>query len=123
MNKTISILIVEDEAFSAMFLRDALSCEGYQICDTVATGEGAIAIAENKRPDIILMDIRLAGELDGIEAASRIRQKNKIPIIFTTGHSDEKIAARARKVDPVAYLIKPIDIDELSLKINSVFSG
>ncbi|HNY12905.1 MAG TPA: response regulator, partial [Candidatus Wallbacteria bacterium] len=76
MDKTISVLIVEDEAFSALYLEDALSIAGYTICDTVATGEGAVAIAENKTPDIILMDIRLAGEIDGIEAASRIRQSN-----------------------------------------------
>ena len=121
MNKVISVLIVEDEAYSALYLQDALSGEGYDICGTVATGEGAVSIAASKKPDIILMDIRLAGEIDGIEAACRIRQNNNIPIIFTTGHTDEGIFDRARKLDPVAYMIKPIDIDELSSKINSAF--
>lgn len=119
MNKVISVLIVEDEATSVLYIEYILLSFGYEICGKVATGEGAVAMAANKNPDIILMDISLAGKIDGIEAACRIRQNKNIPIIFTTGHTDEEIFERAQKLVPAAYLVKPIDIDELRVEINS----
>jgi len=123
MKKNITVLIVEDEAFSAMYLETGLSEAGFTVCATVATGEDAVDIAERKNPDIILMDIRLAGKIDGIEAARMIHEKNKIPLIFTTGYDDIKIKTEALKLEPLAYFIKPVDMDELSLKITAAFTA
>lgn len=123
MKKNISVLIVEDEAFSALYLKTGLSGEGFNICDTVATGEGAIDIAQNKDPDLILMDIRLAGRINGIEAARKIHEKKKIPLIFTTGYDDLELKMEALKLNPLAFLIKPVDIDELCVKISSAFNA
>lgn len=121
MKKNISILIVEDEAYSALFLQDALSIEGYDICDTVATGEKAIKAVENKVPDVILMDIHLAGEINGIEAVGQIRLKNKVPVIFISGYRDRELIEKAQKMEPLAFLVKPFDVGELCAKIDSAF--
>ncbi|MBF0121457.1 MAG: response regulator [Desulfobacterales bacterium] len=120
MKKTIKILIVEDEAFLAMFISSVCSNWGYHVCETIPTGEEAIEYVNNKeKPDIILMDIRLAGQMDGITAAEQIKIKNDIPIIFMTGYDEDEIKKRAYKLNPVAYLIKPVNTAQLKALIDS----
>ena len=99
------IMIVEDMAIIAEDLRARTEDLGYSVIAAVPTGESALKQVDREPPDLILMDIRLAGEMDGIEAAEWIRAKSEIPIIFLTAHSDEEILARAKKTQPFGYLL------------------
>jgi DNA-binding response OmpR family regulator len=111
------ILLVEDEALIAMDLQWKLVEAGYRVCRMAATGEDAVHWAERDRPDLVLMDNRLAGKIDGIEAALQIRSKSDVPVIFMTGYpQDDVFWERVKPVKPIACLTKPVIIEEL-LKI------
>jgi CheY-like chemotaxis protein len=114
------ILIVEDEVIAAMAVEDMIEKMDYQVCASVSFGEEAVKFAFAERPDLVLMDIHIHGQIDGIEAAARIREMN-IPIIFTTAYFDAKMKKKAAALKPVAYLIKPMDHDQLKSIIDSVF--
>lgn len=122
MRNQLKILLVEDETVNAMLLSEQLKSVGYAIANHVTTGENAIASVKQNPPDIILMDIRLAGEIDGIEAATTIESESDIPIIFITGYDDQTIKERAEKLKPCGYLIKPFEIDKLKIIIDSRFA-
>ncbi|MFA7694349.1 MAG: response regulator [Methanoregula sp.] len=107
------ILIVEDETIVAMTIEDALHGMGYSVVGPVSTAEDAIQKAGETRPDLILMDIRIQGEKDGIAAAEEINRLYHIPIVYLTAHSDEKTLERAMKTQPYGYLIKPFRDREL----------
>jgi len=107
------ILIVEDETIVAMTLEDALHGMGYSVAGTVSTADDAIRMAGEVRPDLILMDIRIQGEKDGIAAAEEINGLYHIPIVYLTAHSDEKTLERAMKTQPYGYLTKPFRDREL----------
>ncbi len=115
----VKLLLVEDEFLLATLLQQNLELVGYQMCELVGTGEEAVEQAEKERPDFILMDIRLAGKMNGIEAAREIHQRFQIPIIFMTGYSDEETIARARDLKPLAYLVKPVTPDNIIPVIDS----
>ena len=117
MKKEIKILIVEDEALSALLLKKNLTLMGYEVCSPVATGEDAVESAEKERPDVILMDIRLPGNMNGIEAAREIGSHHEIPIIFMTGYADEEVIEKTRALEPVACLTKPIDMRDIDSAI------
>ena len=121
MTKKIRILIAEDEAIIVQCLKMELELHGYEVCKFVAEGEEAIEIAKEEKPDIILMDIHLSGKMDGIEAARQIVALNDIPIIFMTGFNDTNIHKKAQKINPVAYLEKPIEAYEVIPIIESLF--
>jgi CheY-like chemotaxis protein len=122
MEKKIKILLVEDEVVAAMFLKMELEKEGYIVCKHVTTGENAIISAEADKPDVILMDIFLAGKINGIDAAKEIKEKTDIPIIiFLTGFEDSGLKEKAMKLDPLAYIIKPVVLTELKDIINKKF--
>jgi cellulose synthase/poly-beta-1,6-N-acetylglucosamine synthase-like glycosyltransferase/CheY-like chemotaxis protein len=106
------ILIVEDEIITAMDLATQLEDKGYLVMDTVATGKEAIEKAELFRPDLVLMDIVLSGELDGIEVAEKIHDLD-IPIVYLSAYTDKTTVERAKKTFPYGYLPKPYQIDEL----------
>jgi CheY-like chemotaxis protein len=109
-----SILLVEDEVIIAMDLRWKLEEAGYRVCRMIATGEDAIRWAAQDRPDLVLMDNRLAGKIDGIEAALRIRSTSAVPVIFMTGYpQDEVFQGRVKPIGPSACLLKPIILEEL----------
>lgn len=112
-----SVLIVEDEAVMAMYLQIALKRAGINVSATVSTGEEAIEVSSEKRPDVVLMDIRLAGELDGISAAKEIQKEHNSQIIFMTGYSNEETMHLAEEVKPLAYLVKPFDMNILINKL------
>lgn len=112
----IKILIVEDESIVALALQEMVEQLGYQVVGNVLTGEEAVTKAIDLKPDLILMDIRLKGMIDGIEAAQKIRSKTDIPIIYLTAYGDEETVHRAKKTEPSAYIIKPFN--ELSLRSN-----
>ncbi|MEA3189660.1 MAG: hypothetical protein QOD77_242 [Thermoplasmata archaeon] len=105
----IKVLIVEDEGIVAMDLFGTLGRLGYEVAGRTAHGEEALALARREAPDVILMDIRLAGKKDGIEAARDVRAELGIPVIFVTAHADDATLARARTVEPYGYIVKPFD--------------
>lgn len=116
------ILLVEDEFISALVMQSDLEKTGYHITNTVATAADAVLSAKVDSPDLILMDIRLAGEMDGIEAATIIRETAEIPIIFITGYDDEATRERAAKANPAAFLVKPVAMQELRTTLDAVWN-
>ena len=117
----IKILIAEDEAIVAQCLKMELETNGYEVCSFVASGEEAIIEVKEKNPDIILMDINLSGEIDGIDAAMTIKNHKDIPIIFMTGYTESNLFEKAQKVDHAAYFEKPIEIYDLEPVFESIF--
>ena len=110
MKDKIRVLIVEDEFLGARLLgRNLERFFGYEICGPVATGEEAVERAQTERPDIILMDLRLAGRMSGIEAAREIKSCADMPIIFVTGHGDVPTCVQAMHQGAVDFLEKPVD--------------
>ncbi len=103
------ILIVEDEAVVALDLRTRLGRLGHTVVDSVASADAAIESAQRHRPDLILMDIRLRGERDGIEAAQFIRTQIHLPVVYLTAHADDATIDRARITEPFGYILKPFD--------------
>lgn len=114
------ILIVEDEAVTSVLLEKTLKELGYEVVGSAFDGTEAIALARDKHPDIILMDIRIQGDMDGIETAKRIYQLYGIPIIYLTAHSDDDTIRRAVESGPFGYLIKPFKERELYSNIEMV---
>jgi PAS domain S-box-containing protein len=110
----ISIVLVEDEPIVAKFTEKQLSGAGYNVVASANTGEIAIEKVGSLNPDIVLMDIKLVGSLDGIETADYIRKNHQVPVIFLTSLADDESFQRAKIVEPFGYLIKPIDIKELN---------
>lgn len=104
----IRILIVEDEYLIALSFKKELESIGYEVFEPVASGQAAIQAVMRELPDIVLMDMGLAGAVSGLEAARAIIAQHEIPIIFMTGHSDEKTLEQVDQLNPVACLIKPI---------------
>jgi PAS domain S-box-containing protein len=111
------ILVVEDERIVARDLADTLGGLGYAVVGLAATGEQAISLYGTHRPDVVLMDIRLAGPMDGIEAATRIRAQHDVPVIYLTAHSDHDTLLRAKRSGPQGYLVKPFRSAELRCAI------
>ncbi len=114
------ILIVEDEAVTSVMLEKTLKELGYEVVGSAFDGEEAIALARDRQPDIILMDITIQGDMDGIETAKRIYQQYHIPIIYLTAHSDDNTIRRAVESGPFGYLIKPFKERELYSNIEMV---
>jgi len=102
-----SVLVVEDEKIVSKDIQLSLKKLGYIIVGTADTGEGAIREALEKKPDIVLMDIMLKGTMNGIEAATQIREKMNIPVIYLTAYTDGSTLERAKKTEPYGYIIKP----------------
>ncbi len=111
------ILIVEDDALVAMDTKQRLENLGYAVSATVSTGEEAIERAEKNAADLALMDVRLQGEMDGVEAANQIRARFNIPVVYLTAHADEEVLERAKLTEPFGYVIKPFEDRELNCTI------
>ncbi len=107
------ILVVEDEHIVAMGIKKMLKSLGYTVTGVASSGEDAISKAESTFPDVVLMDIMLKGDMDGVEAANEIREKLDIPVVYLTAYSDNKILERAKKTEPFGYIIKPFDERDL----------
>ncbi len=112
------ILIVEDEKIIALDLQRRLERFGFSVVGLAASGSEAIELAEKSEPDIILMDIRLEGDMDGIEASKHIRARFAIPVIFLTAYTDERTLERAKEVEPFGYILKPFKERELYTTID-----
>lgn len=113
----VRLLIVEDEAIIAMELQNTLKNLGYQVTSLVNNGKRAIERAETEKPDIVLIDIRINGELDGIETAEIIRNKFGIPVVFSTAYLDEERIERAKITMPFGYILKPIQERDLKVTL------
>ena len=109
LNNPARVLIVEDERLVALDLERQLRGLGCMVVGLVSTGLEAINQTLEHRPDIILMDIRLHGQMDGIEAVSSIRQRAEVRIIYMSAYIDETTLARARATEPAAFLHKPFN--------------
>ncbi|MEH2322199.1 MAG: ATP-binding protein [Nostoc sp.] len=120
--ETIRILIVEDEYILAINLQESLESMGYTVLDIADSAEGAVVKATELRPNLILMDIRLSGEMDGIQAAEEIWHNLQIPAIYVTGHSDKSTVDRATLTSPFGYILKPIKEQELYVAIQTALN-
>jgi DNA-binding response OmpR family regulator len=110
-------LIVEDEILIAEELRERLSGLGFNVIAVVDTADLGVAIATRERPDLVLMDIRLRGEKDGVEAASEIRRQVDVPIVYLTAHSDRLTVERAQQTEHDGFILKPFHKVELQSTI------
>ncbi len=117
------ILLVEDEFIIAMYMRRLLEKLGAQVEGPFATGEEALRGAERFRPDLVLMDIKLAGEMDGVETADRLRARSPAAVVFTSAFSDEETRSRAAGVNPAGFLTKPVEEGDLSLLLSRMFGA
>jgi DNA-binding NarL/FixJ family response regulator len=102
------IVLVEDEWIIAAAIKSELQMSGYEVIGPATSAEQALRTIERSRPDLVLMDIRINGPVDGIETANQIPKSFQIPVIFMTAHGDKSSRDRARAAGAAAYLIKPV---------------
>jgi len=107
------VLIVEDEKIVALDLEQRLRSFGYAVIGIVSSGKAAMAKAKETTPDLILMDITLNGEMDGIQTALEIQRIQDIPVIYVTAHADGVTIERAKHTGPFGYVLKPFEDREL----------
>ena len=119
----VKILVVEDELIIAEDIRMMLEDLGYEVIGTVPDYSEAIELMDKNLPDVVLIDILLAGEKDGITLAETIREKFNLPFIFITSHSDTATVERAKSVHPDGYLVKPFEKKDLYTSIEIAFSN
>jgi CheY-like chemotaxis protein len=111
------ILVVEDENIVALEIKKRLQKLGYIVPSVASTGEDAISKVEGILPDLVLMDIMLKGEIDGIDAAGEIRKRFNIPVVYLTAYSDEETLQRAKLTEPYGYILKPFEENDLRTTI------
>lgn len=115
------ILVVEDDTVLSLLISKMIERLGYSVIDIVTKGQEAVTKISSLKPDLVLMDIMLEDDVDGIEAMLSVRQKNiQIPVIYITGNSDPYNKERASHTNFADYLIKPINIEDLSHSIQQV---
>ena len=112
-----NILIVEDEGVIALQLKFDLEHMGHAVIGIYASGQEALESIETVRHDLLLIDIRLQGEMDGIEMANLINKQYDIPIIYITAHSEENTIKRAKMTEPYGYSLKPVNPKELKVAV------
>lgn len=116
------ILVVEDEALVGMELEEGLTHLGYHVPQVVNKGDEVAAALHRWNPDLILMDIRIGGAIDGIEAAAAVRRVSDVPLVFLTAYNDPQTLARANAVRPDGFLIKPFGDRELAAVVSSLLN-
>lgn len=108
------VLIVEDEFLVSFLMEHYLSAaREWEVVASVDNGKEAIEIAHSVKPDLILMDIRIDGDMDGIETVKKIQQTDNIPVIYTSGNTDQQTAERAGMTNPLGFLVKPVNKEDL----------
>lgn len=117
MTANAQILIVEDESIVAKNIQNRLESMGYSVPAIASNGKEAMQKAMELTPDLLLMDINLKGDIDGIEAAKRINNKLDIPVVYLTAYADDATINRAKNTEPFGYLTKPFDVRELRATI------
>jgi PAS domain S-box-containing protein len=116
------ILIVEDERITAEDLADILKGLGYEVSAVVSSGADAIREVEKQPPDLVLMDIRIKGEMDGAEAARILRERFDVPVVYLTAHADRDTLERAKQSRPMGYIVKPFHESELHASVEIALS-
>lgn len=117
------ILIVEDERLQAVSLRRMLERLGYEVPALADSAEAALQMSRQTKPDLVLMDIKLEGRTDGVDAALMIMRECSIPTVFITGNTDSGTYQRAMEARPLGYLEKPIDPALLRATLREIFEG
>ncbi len=120
---TKSILIVEDDMILSMVLERMILKLKHSVAGKKITGEDAIQSARTLEPDLILMDIQLKDNIDGIDAMHEIRNNSDVPVIYITGNSDQYNLSRAEETNFVDYLVKPIQMSDLKKSIKKAFNS
>jgi DNA-binding LytR/AlgR family response regulator len=113
----INILVVEDESIVSKDIQHSLNKLGYNVVGAASTGEKALELARSERPDIVLMDIMLKGQMNGIDTAEIIRSEMAIPVVFLTAYADESTLSKAKVTEPYGYIIKPFKEIDLHTSI------
>ena len=116
-----SILIVEDEMVSSLFLRRCVEKIGHRVAGTATTGAGAIEQSRALQPDLVLMDVGLKGAMNGVQAACAIYREQQIPIVFVTAYTHEEICRHGELPGTYDYLSKPVNLEQLESKIRGIF--
>lgn len=117
MKSPARIFIVEDETIVAFNLQQRLTQLGYDVPAVAASGRESLDLIGQTKPDLVLMDIHIEGDMDGIEVAARLKKDNPVPVIYLTAYSEDSTLERARKTSPYGYLIKPFSERELHATI------
>lgn len=113
----VNVLVVEDELIVSKDIQNTLTKLGYHVVGSAATGEKALSLVKSETPDIVLMDIMLKGDLNGIETAKNIKANFNIPVIFLTSYADEATLNKAKLAEPYGYIIKPFKEQDLQATI------
>ena len=113
------VLIVEDDGIVAAYLEETLIDLGYVVLEPVATGDGAVDRVKTQRPDLVFMDINLAGPMDGVTATERIHSFSDVPVVYLTSYSEESLLEKAKVTRPYGYLVKPVSPQELAATIET----
>lgn len=113
MTDNTRILLVEDEAITASALKMGLERSGYTVCPLATRGDRALSLAKSEKPDVILMDVNLPGNMNGIEAAREILAHLDTKIVFLTGYHDDDIASQINALEPLGYLVKPVSVERI----------
>jgi CheY-like chemotaxis protein len=116
------VLVVEDDSITALALCVTLESVGFIVCDSARSGEEAVEKAHRSPPDLVLMDIRLSGDMDGIEAVEHIRASVDVPVIYITGFADETTLRRAEATEPFGFVRKPYEEENLRTTIKNALS-
>ncbi|SMO52996.1 response regulator [Fodinibius sediminis] len=116
-DESLKVLIVEDDMIISMLLERMISKMGYEVVEKATTGQKAISLAQKHEPDIILMDIQLKDNIDGIAAMQQIRKSSEVPVIYITGNSCPSYKERAQETGYTDFLVKPIELDDLEASI------
>lgn len=120
-DKKKKVIIVEDDLILNLLYESYLERLGFQTEGELVYGKTAIEVAKNLDPDLIIMDISLEGEIDGIDAMLEIRNFSEVPVIYITGNSDPYHVERAKETNYLDYLTKPIEFDDLKKSIEKYF--
>jgi CheY-like chemotaxis protein len=114
------LLLVEDEQIAAMDIREMIEQSDYNVTSVVDSAEDAIKEVEDVPVDLVIMDIRLSGERDGIDAVREMNENQQIPVVYLTAHSDDETLQRAKDTNPAGFLVKPVTEADLRTTIEMV---
>lgn len=117
------IIIVEDDLILSLLLEKQVQRMGFHVAAKVSSGEESVEKIREHNPDLVLMDIKLIGEMDGVEAIMQARTFTDVPVLYLTGNSDENTRKRAHATNPVAYMVKPVDMALLMKTIREIFNS
>ncbi len=118
MVKAKRVLLVEDEVITASSLKMGLEELGLYVCPLATRGDTALRIAEQEKPDVVLMDVNLPGKMNGIETAALIMATIDTKILFLTGYHDDEVIAKINALNPLGYFVKPVSAERIKEKLD-----